>query len=171
MSMKQYFGKEWKPSWDRFVYTGIEGLTKSIDKNARILDIGCGYNDLKEYFPNLYGIDPYNDAADEVVSWEKFDPKGKEFDVFLCLGSINFGTYKKIDKQIAKLAEMCKPKRRVYWRQNPGLTSTRWKGSEKINFFPWSKDYNVLFTKQYGFQIVNQGVDGGDRLYYEWQKL
>ena len=92
-----YFRYNWKPNYDKFKYSGWQLLDK-IDKDAHILEIGCGFNLLKPHFPNLYGIDPCNSDADQEIAFEDYTPH-KNFDVFLALGSLNFGDEKVVDKQ------------------------------------------------------------------------
>ena len=71
----KYFRDNWKPDYDKFTYSGWKLLEKFLPTDT-ILDIGCGYNLFKEHLGDqVYGIDPANDCADEVVSWEDFTPK------------------------------------------------------------------------------------------------
>ena len=73
----QYFKDSWKPDYDKFEYSGWK-LLQQIRPKDEILDIGCGYNLFKERLVDrLYGIDPANALADEVVSWEVYVPKQK----------------------------------------------------------------------------------------------
>ena len=84
----EYFRDSWKPDYDKFEYSGWKLLQQNRPKD-QILDIGCGYNLFKEKLGDrLYGIDPANDLADEVVSWEDYQPK-QVFNVYLALGSLN----------------------------------------------------------------------------------
>ena len=163
-----YFRHNWKPDYDKFDLTGWKLLDK-IDKNAHILDIGCGYNLFKEHFPNLYGIDPYNDKADEEIKFEDYQPH-KNFDVFLALGSLNFGDEKTVDNQIKHLYNITKKNDIIIWRQNPGLGDHPWQGVEEIKFFPWSKDYNEHFCSKYNFELKTFVKDKGDRYYVEWSR-
>ena len=164
--LNNYFRNNWKPNWDKFKYSGWTLLDK-IDKDAHILDIGCGYNDLKKHFPNLYGIDPYNSNSDQEIAFEDYKPH-KQFDVFLALGSLNFGTQKDLDKQIKHLYDITKKNDIIYWRQNPGLTDHPWQGVEEIVFFPWSEKWNVHYCDKYGFDLKEMKQDNGNRLYSEW---
>jgi len=164
--LNNYFRNNWKPNWDKFKYSGWTLLDK-IDKDAHILDIGCGYNDLKKHFPNLYGIDPYNSNSDQEIAFENYKPH-KQFDVFLALGSLNFGTQKDLDKQIKHLYDITKKNDIIYWRQNPGLTDHPWQGVEEIVFFPWSEKWNVHYCDKYGFELKEMKQDNGNRLYSEW---
>lgn len=164
--LNNYFRNNWKPNWDKFKYSGWQLLDK-IDKDAHILDIGCGYNDLKKHFPNLYGIDPCNSNSDQEIAFEDYKPH-KQFDVFLALGSLNFGTQKDLDKQIKHLYDITKKNDIIYWRQNPGLTDHPWQGVEEIVFFPWSEKWNVHYCDKYGFELKEMKQDNGNRLYSEW---
>ena len=164
--LNNYFRNNWKPNWDKFKYSGWTLLDK-IDKDAHILDIGCGYNDLKKHFPNLYGIDPYNSNSDQEIAFENYKPH-KQFDVFLALGSLNFGTQKDLDKQIKHLYDITKKNDIIYWRQNPGLTDHPWQGVEEIVFFPWSEKWNVHYCDKYSFELKEMKQDNGNRLYSEW---
>ena len=165
-SKDKYFRNNWKPNWGKFKYSGWQLLDK-IDKDAHILDIGCGYNDLKKHFPNLYGIDPHNSNADQEIAFEDYNPH-KEFDVFLALGSLNFGTKKDLDNQIKHLYSITKKNDIIYWRQNPGLSDHPWQGVEEIQFFPWSKEWNIHYCKRHRFELKELKQDTGNRLYAEW---
>ena len=66
----KYFQDNWKPDYDKFIHSGWKLLEK-FSTNDTILDIGCGYNLFKKHLGDqVYGIDPANSSADEVVSWE-----------------------------------------------------------------------------------------------------
>ena len=161
-----YFRNNWKPDYDKFKYSGWQLLDK-IDKDAHILDIGCGYNLLKPHFPNLYGIDPHNSNADYEIAFEDYIPH-KNFDVYLALGSLNFGTEKDVDKQIKHLYDITKKGDIIYWRQNHGLSDHPWGGVEAIKFFPWSKQWNIAFCLKYDFEMIEFKKDNGNRYYVEW---
>jgi SAM-dependent methyltransferase len=93
----------WYPDYTKFLYSGWAILDK-IQPHDRILDIGCGYNLFKKHFGDrLYGIDPYNPAADELVSWEDYQPTQK-FNVYFALGSLHFGDDELVESQIKKLS-------------------------------------------------------------------
>jgi len=166
--IENYWRNNWRPNYEKYTYSGYE-LLRRVDKNANILDIGCGYNLLKRYFPNLYGIDPYNSYADEEVSWLDY-VQHKDFEHYLILGSINHGHLSDIIPQIEKLADMTKSGDTVYWRQNPGLSDHKWEGVEVLRFFEWSEDINKDFCDKYNFELQCFKQDTGDRYYAEWRK-
>ena len=108
----KYFKSNWQPDYSKFNYSGWALLDK-IKENDQILDIGCGYNLFKKHFGNrLYGIDPANNKADQVIAWEDYKPH-KEFNVYFILGSLNFGTEENVEQQIAKLAKVTKKGDRI----------------------------------------------------------
>ena len=163
----KYFADNWQPDYTKFKYSGWALLDK-IKEDDQILDIGCGYNLFKKHFGNrLYGIDPANNKADQVIAWEDYTPH-KEFNVFFVLGSINFGDGKYVESQIAKLSRETKTGNRIYWRQNPGLSDHPWKDTEQINFYPWTFDKNKEWANKYNFTINELLQDTGDRIYTEW---
>ena len=165
----KYFKNGWQPDYSKFKYSGWALLTQ-IRPNDVILDIGCGYNLFKKRLGDkIYGIDPANDKADEVVSWEQFVPH-KEFNVYFILGSLNFGTEENVEQQIAKLAKVTKKGDRIYWRQNPGIGDHPWKGVEAVQFYPWTIGKNYEWAGRYGFYIKECKMDTGNRIYAEWFK-
>lgn len=165
-----YFKNSWKPDYDKFNLSGWE-LLERIPKDASILDVGCGYNLFKPYFENLYGIDPANDAADEVISIEDFNSAGKQWDYVLCLGSLNFGSREQVEYQVERAVGMCKKDGVIIWRQNPGKGDHPWKGVEAIKFFPWTFEDNYYWAKKYNCYVIQCKWDTGNRIYAVWKKL
>ena len=164
-----YFKHHWKPNYSKFKYSGWALLDK-IKEDDTILDIGCGYNLFKEKLGDrLWGIDPANDKADEIVSLENYTPQ-RDFNVYFILGSLNFGTEENVEQQIAKLAKVTKKGDRIYWRQNPGTGDHPWKGVEKVQFYPWSFEKNEEWCNKYSFKLHKIKQDSGNRIYAEWIK-
>ena len=129
------------------------------------------YNLFKKHFGNrLYGIDPANNKADQVIAWEDYKLH-KKFNVFFVLGSINFGDEKYVESQIAKLSRETKTGDRVYWRQNPGTGDHPWKGVEEVQFYPWSFEKNEEWCNKYNFKLHEIKQDSGNRIYAEWIRL
>ena len=165
----KYFKDSWQPDYSKFEHSGWRLLTQ-FREDDKILDIGCGYNLFKERLGDkVYGIDPANDKADEIVSWENYQPK-KDFNVYLALGSLNFGTEQKVETQVKKLADHCKKGDRIYWRQNPGTGDHPWQGVEDIRFYPWTIEKNYEWASKYGFYVKTCHMDTGNRIYAEWFK-
>jgi SAM-dependent methyltransferase len=170
MDLIKYFKEEWKPNYSHFELSGY-ALVDLIRDDETILDVGCGYNLFKPIFQKrLWGIDPANDRADEVVSIEDFDPAGEQWDVIFALGSINFGDEANINNQIRKMLQSLKAGGRIYWRQNPGIGDHPWKGVEEIDFFPWSFDRNQIIAHRHGCEVLELEWDSSNRIYAVWKK-
>ena len=132
------------------------------------------YNLLKGKIQNLWGIDPYNTLADEII--DLMDIRlDKQHDVVLCLGSINFGCEKEIGRKIAKAVSLCKPSGNIFWRVNPGLTHSR-AGAEWVDFFEWSAEKLKDFAEQHDCVCVDVQEDRwredkeGLRYYAQWNR-
>lgn len=165
----KYFGNNWQPNYDQYKYSGWSLIDK-IQPHEKILDIGCGFNLFKDTFGDrLYGIDPVNDEADEIVGIMEFETD-KQWDVAFALGSLNFGTVEDVEPQVEKAISLLKPGGRIYWRQNPGLGDHPWKGVETIQFFPWSIKLNYEWADKYNCALIEAKWDNSDRIYAEWKK-
>ena len=153
--------------------TSIKHVDSLIEKNPnwKILDIGCGYNLFKEKLGDrLWGIDPANDKADEIVSLENYTPQ-RDFNVYFILGALNFGDQKEIEIQLQKLEDITKTGDRVYWRQNTfGNDHPFHEDSKKVRFFLWSPEKNAYYCKKYNFTLNDIQDDATNRLYAEWIK-
>ena len=166
----QYFKNHWQPNWDNKKYSGWALLDKFTD-NDSILDIGCGTNPLKEKLGDqVYGIDPAFEQADQVITWEDYQPH-KKFNVYLCLGSLNFGTAAEVEAQLQKLSNVTVAGDRIYWRQNCYGNDHPWhEDSAKVRFFPWSRQLNKHYCDKYNFHLKDIQDDATNRLYAEWVK-
>ncbi len=163
----KYFRDNWRQDYSKYNYSGWK-LLDQLQPTDKILDIGCGFNPFKEKLGDaVYGIDPANDKADEVTFWEDFVPK-QQFNVYLCLGSLNFGPEQEVEEQVKKLSELTKKGDRVYWRQNPGSSDHPWDGVEDVRFYPWTIDKNKEWCEKYGFDLKDIKMDSGNRIYAEW---
>ena len=180
--LTRYFGNEgnWKPNNKRFTASGSDLIAKVNALNPeRVLDIGCGYNLLKGKILNLWGIDPYNSNADQMIDIMDmeniYDVKTGRYgyDVVLCLGSINFGSEEDIKEKIAKAVSLCRLDGHIFWRVNPGITHTK-DDAEWIDFFEWSPEKLEEFAEQHDCDCVDVQLDRwrdddqGLRYYAHW---
>jgi len=168
-TLNKYFGDVWQVDYDKFNLTGFE-LLRLIDPDAKVLDVGCGFNLFKPHLNNLWGIDPANDKADELVTIEDFEPK-ELYDIALCLGSLNFGNRDTVFGQTAKVVECLKPGGVIYWRQNPGLSDHPWKEVEEIKFYPWTFRDNLDMAQLLGCEVERLQWDTGNRIFAVWKKI
>ena len=167
MDQNNYFSTIWEPNFDKYEYSGWELLNK-ITHDEHVLDVGCGYNFFKPYLSYLVGVDPANKKADHMCSIEDFETDVK-FDVALCLGSINFGSYQTVYNQIDKIVSLLKPKSRIYWRCNPGNYDHDNDQCKELEFFPWSYEYHEHFATNFGYNVYKICLEPyNERIYAEW---
>lgn len=166
--LDKYFSTVWHSNLDQYQYSGWKLISK-IHKDETVLDVGCGYNEFKQHIKNLIGIDPANENADVMLSIENFR-KDIKFDVAFCLGSINFGNEEIILNQIDCVVQCLKPQARIYWRCNPGLKDHGNQECEKIDFFPWSFEKHLDYSKKFGFTCQTLAWDSNNRIYSEWTR-
>jgi len=151
--MEEYFSDIWQDeNFDNLKYSGYQLVDYVNSKDPkRVLDVGCGFNRFKGKINNLWGIDPFNNAADHKISLEKY--QGSKVDIALCLGSINFGDEKNIDAQI-KILDAIWTKECIF-RVNPGLKHT-WRDEKdyrEIIWYPWTIDKIYQIKKQYNYDL------------------
>ena len=169
VTLQEYFSSIWKQDWSQFDLTGYNILSKlPVNGKETILDVGCGYNPLKQWFEDrLWGIDPYIDQADEVVSIEDYNTT-VQYDIALALGSINFGSYEKVFEQTKKMVSLVKPGGRIIWRQNPGVHDHPSQEFKDINLFPWTFRLNIDIAEKLNCEVIDLRWDN-NRIYSEWK--
>ena len=151
MDLQTYFSKHWKQDTS-YKYSSNSLINKVNDLNPKnVLDIGCGENYFKGKIQNLYGIDPYNDNADQKIPIEEVSLY-KTYDVILALGSINFGDEPIIDRQMRAIDRVLETDGHLFMRLNPGLDHY-WTDTKEIKFYPWSKEKIKHFAIAYGYHI------------------
>lgn len=168
--LSRYFSVdgEWQPETSKYGPSGwaIVDRIKELGLK-RVLDVGCGYNRYRGVIPNLVGIDPFNENADELVGLCDYETPVR-YDAIICFGSVNFGTEGKIRKELAKVTALAADRAHVFFRVNPGLSHDR-PGSRWIDFFGWSQDYIQSFASEFGWQVDTIETDD-NRLYFEWSR-
>lgn len=176
--INDYFANHWKGHLnDNYRFTNVENILKQIGRKDEVLDVGCGYNPFKESLgKRLYAFDPALSYGNEVTDIESFDAKGKQWDVVLCLGSINFGSTSVIKPQVEKVVSLVKPGGKIIWRQNPGLQDHNNQECEEITFFKWTHALNEGWPSQLGCTLEHQEWDYHEtkkcynRIYAIWRK-
>ena len=148
-NLETYFSGVWQDqNFKCLEYSGYQLVDYvNAQKPSSVLDVGCGYNRFKGKIKNLVGIDPYNDAADIKVSVE--DYTSAPFEIALCLGSINFGDEKTIDKQIDKLHTLWR--REAIFRVNPGIPHAGW--DDFIEWYQWTPDKIHAIAEKYNYNV------------------
>lgn len=175
-------GNYWKPdnNW-QYKRTGMMLVERLREYEFDTwLDVGCGQNQYKRYFPDkVTGIDPYNEAADIMVDVMSYEAP-HQYDIVTVMGSINFGDRSVIEPQVEKAVSFVKPGGKMFWRCNPGIThddpnnKARW-----IDFFEWSPEIIIEFADKFGCTVDEIDWDNnkpkaeiryGNRHYSEWTK-
>lgn len=87
---------------------------QAINKNLKILDLGCGYNMYKDHLENVTGVDPYIEDADIITKLSDFKPSVK-YDVIICFGPMNWYTYDEQYKNMLTIKECLAPDGVCYW--------------------------------------------------------
>ena len=164
-----YFGKVWYPETKKYKYSGLAIIDEVNAMNPEsVIDIGCGYNEFKGKINNLIGIDPYNNKADIKSSIEDYETD-TQFDVAICLGSINFGGSQKIIQEMEKVISLVKDGGYIYFRVNPGeqhsAPEARW-----INFYDWDPVFISNVANALNCELVMLRQDVGNRFYFVLRK-
>ena len=181
--LDKYFTTYWKGDTKNFSHSGHEVLSNKVKEHNpnNILDIGCGYNELKKYFDGyeFLGIDPFIDSADLKQGLYEFanNNKGNQFDAILVLGSINFGPHEKIVEEIEMIDKLTAPGGRSYWRVNPGLpyTAEGFPLVDLIQVFEWTQEFIYKIASVYGYEVEDfteeTNSNGDKRLYFCFHKV
>lgn len=167
--LSNYFSKVWQPETKKYKYSGLSIIDEVNSMNPdNVVDIGCGYNEFKGKIKNLVGIDPYNDRAD--ISEHTLDYKPDvEFDVAICLGSINFGSSDKILNELENVVNMVKSGGFLYFRVNPGIQHDK-PAAKWINFYDWDPIFISNAAEHLNCNVLTLRQDEGDRFYFVLRK-
>lgn len=167
--LKNYFGKVWQPEIKKFKYSGLAIIDEVNAMNPdNVIDIGCGYNEFKGKIKNLIGIDPYNDRADIDVHTLDYKPD-IQFDVAICLGSINFGSSDKILNELENVVNMVKSGGMLYFRVNPGIQHDR-PAAKWINFYDWDPVFISNSAQYLNCDVLVLRQDDNNRFYFVLRK-
>lgn len=168
--LSNYFSKIWQPNMKKWKYSGLKLVDEVNALSPRsVLDVGCGYNEFKGKIHNLTGIDPYNDRADHKISIMDFRST-QQYDVILCLGSINFGSQDKITAEMAKVVLLLAQGGTIFCRANPGVSHTgteaRW-----IEFYAWNVPFIIALAERFNLKVLDIRDDANQRKYFVYRKI
>ena len=170
--LKKYFTTTWQPITKKYKYSGLSIIDEINNLNPlHVLDLGCGYNEFKGKINNLIGVDPYNEKADVNSSILEYEST-EQYDVTICLGSINFGTVDKIYAELKNAVNLTKPNGLLYFRVNPGEQHTA-PEAQWIEFFNWTNEFIINSASALNCSILTleQEVnDRGARYYFVLRK-
>ena len=167
--LRNYFSKVWQPETKKFKYSGLAIIDEVNAMNPdNVIDIGCGYNEFKGKIKNLIGIDPYNDRADIDVHTLDYKPDF-QFDVAICLGSINFGSSDKILAELENVVSMVKSGGMLYFRVNPGIQHDK-PEAKWINFYDWDPVFISNAAQYLNCDVLTLRQDDNNRFYFVLRK-
>jgi len=162
--LENYFGKVWQPKTKKYKYSGLDIVDEvnALEPKA-VLDLGCGYNEFKGKINNITGVDPYNSKADHMCSILDYKPN-TQYDVTICMGSINFGSADKIIREVGHAVDLTSPEGLLFFRANPGkqheAPEAKW-----IDFFHWTPEFIINLAKELNCLVVTIKQDA-NRLYF-----
>lgn len=94
----------------------LELMKKYLNQDSSIIDLGCGTNLYKEYYPNLIGIDvidhPNVDTRSSILEFNS----EKKFDAALAFGSIQYYDHRYIRQCFYKMVYLVKPNGLIFLR-------------------------------------------------------
>ena len=177
--LAQYFSQVWQPETKKYKYSGLAIIDQVNALNpSAVLDLGCGYNEFKGKINNLTGVDPYNSKADVMAHTLDYE-SDTEYDVTICLGSINFGSTDKIFKELQQAVSLTRTGGLVFFRVNPGIQHTAME-SKWIDFFDWDIPFILNSAQALNCRVHqlrhdtaqnNQQLANGGRYYFVYEKL
>ena len=168
--LHKYFSKYWENDIKKWKYSGL-ALVDEVNslKPRAVLDVGCGYNEFKGKIDNLIGIDPYNDKADHEVGTLEYRTD-QNFDVILCLGSVNFGSRNKIIAEVGRCVELLEDGGTMFFRVNPGVQHNK-PEAKWIEFFAWNVPFIIELSEIFNLKVLDIRDDSNQRKYFIYRKV
>lgn len=104
----------------------------------QIVDIGCGLNNWKEFYPNIYGIDAAHVNADRMEIFDdRFSQRNSNtFEAAFTIGGITFISLSSLENQMLSFINIIKSGGRGYMSFNLGRMLTHYTSKQ---------DYETLF--------------------------
>ena len=98
--------------YPRFTVNSLYYIDLLAEKNPEtFVDIGCGMNIWKEFYPNLVGIDLEQPKADFLEKWDDdfVERHKEEYDCAMTMGAIIFVSFVSIEHQMNQFIRTIKP--------------------------------------------------------------
>jgi len=163
--LKDHFSQDWaeiirvtSPAKTGSGYTAARVINKL--NPGLVLDIGCGNNMMKQYIPNLIGIDllPYNGNADIVGDVMDILPRFKDnsVDAIRSVGPFNFGTKDEIVELILECKRVLKPGGLICSHARPGRISDETQFQQRgMIHYPWTRDAIRQFSNELDLELLD----------------
>ena len=145
-------------------------MEKYLNQDMSILDLGCGTNLYKKYYPNILGVDVIDHPDVDVRSSILQFKSEQKFDAVLSLGSIQYFDYIYIEKCFAKMVDLVKSGgliifRALYREPSDHKAHLTVNESGKKYLYFWEKNMGILFfweknmierlTTEYNLDIIH----------------
>jgi hypothetical protein len=167
-------GSPTNPDHRRTLFT----LAKELNSMSPLLviDVGCGFNQLKPHVKNLIGFDrlPYPTADLQAdIETVHFEPESA--DAIVALGSLHFGNKVHTFNQLSIISKWLKVNGRLFMRcRTLASLASRKQGIADI-FYIWNLADIIEAGKLYGLELYTQPVvefenQRNERLYWVWER-
>lgn len=160
---KVHFSKDWAEAirMTSAAKTG-SGYAAALVINERnpnmVLDLGCGNNVMKQYIPNLIGIDllPWSGNTDVVMDVIEYlaTVQDNSIDAIRCVGPFNFGTDLEVHQLIAEVHRVLSPGGIICCHARPAHRddSTSFQQRGMIHY-PWTRERIRLLTTMFNWKL------------------
>jgi cyclopropane fatty-acyl-phospholipid synthase-like methyltransferase len=163
MRIEEYFQKNidndlnlWNTDLNCYPISGINLVEDiKLHPNDKILDVGCGYNEFKSYFPQIEGVDLSNENADWVGDILDYPASDNSYDIILALGSINFISKQLVYEQMSWISSKLKPNGIIYMRANPSFSPS---SQIKDQFYSWTLEDIYQVSLDNNLSIVDDSI-------------
>lgn len=124
----------------------------------QIIDIGCGMNNWKDFYPNIYGIDSEHPAADRI---EKFDHdfslrNTESHQCAFTIGGLVFNSFATIKDQMLDFINIIKPGGRGYMSFNVGRMLAHFTSKEDFVKILGKDSPTTLEISEYCDKIISE---------------
>ena len=127
----------------------LQLMNKHLNQDDDIIDLGCGTNLYKKYYPNLIGIDvidhPNVDLRASILEFKS----EKKFDAALAFGSIQYYDHRYIRQCFYKMVYLVKPDGLIFFRALYHEPSINYK-----HLIFWDKKMIEMFTNDCNLDII-----------------
>ena len=129
-----------------------KNVIKAVKEASSIIDVGCGYNQYKQFNPNkLTGIDIANSNADWVGDILNYKTD-QTFQLAICFGCLHFYNFEWVKIRLEKVFALLLPNGIIMMKVNPGIDS-----KQPLPFFKhWTWPLVEHFAEVYNLQISNK---------------
>ena len=148
-----------------------EDVVNAVKEAYSIIDVGCGYNQYKQFNPNkLIGIDIANPKADwngDILEYKTY----QRFKLAVCYGCLHFYDYHWITERFEKVLALTLTSGIIMMKVNPGMDS-----KYPLPFFnKWTWSLVDHFAQVYHLKVDNRNEwkspdDGSARLKWTYIK-